>query len=223
LRKKIISKENYLKAIFNQSFELENNASTSKIANHLSITSSAISDMAKKLSKEGLVKYQKYKGIMLTPHGEKAALKIIRRHRLWELFLIKVLALDWSEVHDEAEKLEHYSSDFLINRIDEFLGFPEFDPHGHPIPKKNGLMPEIADVIPLADAEENNQYEFVRVNDRDSGLISYLMKIGLVLNTKLKIVDRINYDRSILVKINNRNLTLSKKVTENIFVRLIKE
>jgi DtxR family Mn-dependent transcriptional regulator len=218
-----ISKENYLKAIFSYSTELENNASTSRIANHLSISSSAISDMAKKLSKEGLVKYKKYKGIMLTPNGEKAALKIIRRHRLWELFLINVLGLDWSEVHDEAEKLEHYSSDFLIDKIDEFLGNPDFDPHGHPIPKKNGSIPEIPNVILLSEVETNNKYELIRVNDRDSELINYLKKVGLKLSSKLEIVDKVNYDNSISVMFKKKNITLSKKVTDNLFVRLIEE
>ncbi len=218
-----ISKENYLKAIFCHISEMENNASTSRIANHLSISSSAISDMAKKLSKEGLVKYEKYKGIMLTPHGEKAALKVIRRHRLWELFLMNVLGLDWSEVHDEAEKLEHYSSEFLIDRIDEYLGHPDFDPHGHPIPKKNGSIPEIPNVILLAEAETNNKYELIRVNDKESELINFLKKVGLKLNSKLEIVDKLDYDNSISVMFNKKNITLSKKVTDNLFVRLIEE
>lgn len=218
-----ISKENYLKAIFSHISEMENNASTSMIANHLSISSSAISDMAKKLSKEGLVKYEKYKGIMLTPHGEKAALKVIRRHRLWELFLMNVLGLDWSEVHDEAEKLEHYSSDFLIDRIDEYLGHPDFDPHGHPIPKKNGSLPEIPNVIMLAEAETNNKYELIRVNDKESELINFLKRVGLKLNSKLEILDKLDYDNSISVMFNKKNITLSKKVTDNLFVRLIEE
>ena len=218
-----ISKENYLKAIFSHISEMENNASTSMIANHLSISSSAISDMAKKLSKEGLVQYEKYKGIMLTPHGEKAALKVIRRHRLWELFLMNVLGLDWSEVHDEAEKLEHYSSDFLIDRIDEYLGHPDFDPHGHPIPKKNGSLPEIPNVILLAEAETNNKYELIRVNDKESELINFLKRVGLKLNSKLEILDKLDYDNSISVMFNKKNITLSKKVTDNLFVRLIEE
>lgn len=218
-----ISKENYLKAIFSHSTEMDNNASTTMIANHLSISSSAISDMAKKLSKEGLVKYEKYKGIILTPHGEKAALKVIRRHRLWELFLMNVLGLDWSEVHDEAEKLEHYSSDFLIDKIDEYLGHPDFDPHGHPIPKKNGSIPETPNVILLAEAETKNKYELIRVNDKESELINFLKKVGLKLNSKLEIVDKLDYDNSISVRVNKKNITLSKKVTDNLFVRLIEE
>jgi DtxR family Mn-dependent transcriptional regulator len=179
--------------------------------------------MAKKLSKEGLVKYEKYKGIILTPHGEKAALKVIRRHRLWELFLMNVLGLDWSEVHDEAEKLEHYSSDFLIDKIDEYLGYPDFDPHGHPIPKKNGSIPETPNVILLAEAETKNKYELIRVNDKESELINFLKKVGLKLNSKLEIVDKLDYDNSISVRVNKKNITLSKKVTDNLFVRLIEE
>lgn len=217
-----ISKENYLKAIFNHGNEMEKNASTTKIANHLSISSSAISDMAKKLSKEGLVKYERYKGIILTAHGEKAALKVIRRHRLWELFLMKVLELDLSEVHDEAEILEHYTSDFLIDKIDEFLGYPDFDPHGHPIPKKNGTIPKITGVVPLADAVINQEYEFVKVNDRDSELINYLIKVGLKLHSKLEVIDKLGFDDSVTIIYDNKILTLSKKIADNFFVRLKK-
>ncbi|NMB81268.1 MAG: metal-dependent transcriptional regulator [Ignavibacteria bacterium] len=217
-----ISKENYLKAIFSHSYEMDQNASTTKIANHLAISSSAISDMAKKLSKEGLVKYEKYKGIILTTHGEKAALKVIRRHRLWELFLMKVLELDLSEVHDQAEILEHYTSDFLIDKIDEFLDYPDFDPHGHPIPKKNGTIPKTPGVIPLIDTVINQEYEFVKVNDRDNELINYLNKVGLKLHSNLEIIDKLNFDNSITIKFDNKIITLSKKIAENLYVRLKK-
>lgn len=131
-----ISKENYLKVIFNQNELVNDFVTTSQMAQELDVSNAAISDMAKKLSSEGLITYEKYKGMELTSKGEKMALKVIRRHRLWELFLMKILGLNWSEIHDEAENLEHHSSDFLIDKIDEYLGYPEFDPHGHPIPKK---------------------------------------------------------------------------------------
>lgn len=217
-----VSKENYLKAIFSFNNELGKNAPTTKIANHLAISSAAISDMAKKLSKEGLVKYERYKGIVLTPNGEKAALKVIRRHRLWELFLTKVLQLDISEVHDEAEILEHYTSNFLIDKIDEYLGYPDFDPHGHPIPKKNGTIPKTPGVIPLTDAVINQVYDFVKVNDKDSKLIDYLNKVELKLNLTLQIIDRLIYDNSVTIKYNSKILTVSKKIAENLFVRIKK-
>lgn len=217
-----VSKENYLKAIFDNVNDRDKNASITKIADQLAVSSSAISDMAKKLSKEGLVKYEKYKGIMLTSNGEKAALKVIRRHRLWELFLMKVLELDLSKVHDEAEILEHYTSDFLIDKIDEFLGYPDFDPHGHPIPKKNGMVPKVLGIIKLDDTEIDQEYEFIKVNDRDSSLINYLNKIGLKLRSIIEVVDKINFDNSVTIKYDNKIVTLSKKIAENLFVRLKK-
>ena len=137
-----ISTENYLKKIFNHNKAFGEKINAVKLAQELSVSNAAISDMAKKLSKHGLISYEKYKGIELTDKGEQMALNVIRRHRLWELFLIKVLDIPWSEVHEQAEVLEHHTSDKLIDRIDEFLGFPDFDPHGHPIPRKNGSLPD---------------------------------------------------------------------------------
>ncbi|HOI30618.1 MAG TPA: metal-dependent transcriptional regulator [Melioribacteraceae bacterium] len=218
-----VSKENYLKTILNQRMTMGNGATTSQMATDLSVSNAAISDMAKKLSKQGLVNYEKYKGMELTSKGEKIALKIIRRHRLWELFLMKVLGLGLSEIHDEAEKLEHYSSDFLIDKIDQFLNYPDFDPHGHPIPKKNGTLPKLPNHIKLSDTEIGNKYEFVSVNDKDSDLINYLVKAGLVLGSKLEVIDKLSFDKSLTVKFNNTELSLSKKITDSVFVILIKK
>lgn len=214
-----ISKENYLKAIFNYNALMNDTASTSQMANELSVSNSAISDMAKKLSLDGLVTYEKYKGMELTSKGEKIALQVIRRHRLWELFLMKILGLAWSEIHDEAENLEHHTSDFLIDKIDEYLGYPEFDPHGHPIPRKNGTLPESSEIMPLYDCEIGINYEFIRVDDRDNSLIDYLTKVGLLLNTKLIIRDRLAFDESLTVEFNNKSFPFSKKISKSIFVK----
>lgn len=217
-----ISKENYLKSIFNNSKASGSNATASKLASDLSVSTAAITDMAKRLSEEGLIKYEKYKGLELTNSGERAALKIIRRHRLWELFLMEVLEMNWSEVHNEAEKLEHHTSEFLIDRIDTYLNYPEFDPHGHPIPRKDGTIPKTPNVIPLSKGENGMFYEFVRVNDKESELIDYLVKVGLKLNSKFEIIDRLIFDDSITIKFNNKILSMSKKLTESIFVKFIK-
>lgn len=178
--------------------------------------------MAKKLADDGMISYEKYKGMELTAAGEKIALKVIRRHRLWELFLVKALGIGWNQVHDEAEKLEHYTSEFLIDKIDEYLGYPEFDPHGHPIPKKNGILPKSPKVILLSEAEKNVVYEFVRVDDRDSELINYLIKVGLLLNTELKVVDKLAFDNSITVSFDKKVLSLSKELTNSIYVKTAK-
>ncbi len=218
-----VSKENYLKTILNQRMTMGNGATTSQMATDLSVSNAAISDMAKKLSKQGLVNYEKYRGMELTSKGEKIALKIIRRHRLWELFLMKVLGLGLSEIHDEAEKLEHHSSDFLIDKIDHFLNYPDFDPHGHPIPKKNGTLPKLPNLLKLSDTDVGSKYEFVSVNDKDSELINYLVKAGLLLGSKLEIIAKLSFDNSMTVKFNNTELSLSKKITDSVFVIPIKK
>ncbi len=217
-----ISKENYLKTIFNYKITRGENATTKKIANDLSVSNAAISDMAKKLADDGMISYEKYKGMELTAAGEKIALMVIRRHRLWELFLVKALGIGWNQVHDEAEKLEHHTSEFLIDKIDEYLGYPEFDPHGHPIPKKNGILPKSPKVILLSEAEKNVVYEFVRVDDRNSEVINYLIKVGLLLNTELTVVDKLAFDNSMTVSFDNKVLSLSKELTNSIYVKTVK-
>jgi DtxR family Mn-dependent transcriptional regulator len=213
-----ITKQNYLKTIFNSTVKSRSYAATNSIATELEVSNAAISDMAKKLAKEGLIKYEKYKGMELTKRGEKIALEVVRRHRLWELFLSEVLKLDLSEVHKEAEILEHHTSAFLIDKIDSFLNYPKFDPHGHPIPQKDGHIPKTPEVCPLSICEIDSNYQFVRVEDRESNLIKYLQSIGLELYAKIKIVDKLSYDSSITIEFNNRTLQISKKISDNIFV-----
>lgn len=217
-----ISKENYLKLIYTHSIEGKS-AATSKIAERLSISNSAISDMAKKLANEGLISYTKYRGMRLTKEGKKAALKVIRKHRIWEMFLLEVLKIPWSEVHEEAEKLEHYTSDYLIDRIDEFLGYPELDPHGHPIPRKDGTLPKISKLIPMNSCEIGKIYEIAQVDDTDNRLIKYLTKIGLVLNTPFEVFDIVSFDKSMIIKFSGKTVTVSEKIAKNVMVRFIKK
>ncbi|MFA3782539.1 metal-dependent transcriptional regulator [Melioribacteraceae bacterium 4301-Me] len=212
-----ISKENYLKAIY-QSIALGETATTSKLSRELNVSDAAISDMAKKLSKEGLISYEKYKGVVLTKEGQKIALKVIRRHRLWELFLTKVLGIPWGEVHNEAERLEHHSSEELINKIDEYLGYPTFDPHGDPIPKSNGDLPSMPKFFPLTKTKVGTTYKVVRVDDKNTELIKYFSKIGLAINGKIKILERLSFDNSINIEMNNKFFTFSEKVASSIYV-----
>ncbi len=216
-----ISKENYLKAIFNQNKNLSENVNSAKLAQELSVSNAAITDMAKKLSQNGLINYEKYKGIVLTEEGEKIALRVIRRHRLWELFLIKVLDIPWSKVHEQAEVLEHHTSEYLIDKIDEFLKYPEFDPHGHPIPKKDGSIPIVPKLISLSEASENKIYKLIQVDDKDSELINYLSKVGLVLFTEFEVIHKLDFDKSMTIKFENTTLSVSKKITESVFVNEI--
>ncbi|MEG8945984.1 metal-dependent transcriptional regulator [Rosettibacter firmus] len=218
-----ISKENYLKLIYIHTIDKNTGAATSRIAKRLSITNSAISGMAKKLAKEGLITYTKYKGMQLTKEGKKAALKVVRKHRLWESFLLEVLKIPWSEVHKEAELLEHNTSDSLIDKIDEYLGYPEIDPHGHPIPKKDGTLPKLPKLICMNQCEVGNIYELSQVDDTDERLIKYLSKIGLFINVPFEVSDIVSYDKSLIVKFSNKTVTISDKVARNIMVKPVKK
>jgi len=213
-----ISKENYLKAIYKHQEGGNVSVSASNIADELQVSNAAISKMAKTLSGEGLLDYQKHKGVRLTEEGEKFALKVIRRHRMWELFLINVLGLTWAEVHDEAERLEHSTSEFLINKMDEFLGFPEFDPHGSPIPDINGQLPELPAVLKMALCKPGKTYRVARVQDGDSQMMKYLTRIGINLNTKIKIIERFSFDHSINIEMKGHKYLLSEKVVDRIWV-----
>ncbi len=217
-----ISKENYLKTIYNLVCDNETAVSTSQLAAKLEISNAATSDMAKKLSDQGLIDYVKYKGMELTEEGEKIAIDVIRRHRLWELFLMKVLNLSWGEVHDEAENLEHFTSNFLIDKIEKHLGYPKFDPHGEPIPQKNGEIPEITDQISLTFAEVGREYKVMRVYDKSSELIDYFTKLGLLLYAELVIQDKLSFDNSILIGVNGKSHSLSSEVANKIFVSEIR-
>lgn len=218
-----ISKENYLKLIYSQNIKRGTNASTSQIAERLSISNSAISDMAKKLAKEGLITYTKYKGMKLTKEGEKLALNVIRKHRLWELFLLQVLKIPWSEIHAEAEKLEHHTSDYLIDKIEEYLHFPEFDPHGHPIPRKDGKLPKIPKLIQMNCCEKGKLYEISQVDDTNEQLIKYLSKLGLMLNTPFEVADIVSFDKSLIIKYGGKTVTISEKIAKNIMVKFIRK
>lgn len=213
-----ISIENYLKAVYNSTGGKNNPVTTSELAAKLDVSNAATSDMAKKLAKAGYVTYVRYKGLSLTEEGEKHALRIIRRHRLWELFLIKVLDLSWGEVHDEAEKLEHCASEFLIDKIEEYLDFPEFDPHGSPIPGKNGELPVMPKIIPLFEAVTGKSYTIAKVTDRSSELIHYISGLGISLNSHIEVTDKLSFDDSMTIKIGGVKHSFSKKITEHIFV-----
>ncbi len=217
-----ISKEDYLKTLYVLSSDAEPKVSTLAIANRLGVSNAATSEMAKKLGEFGLVKYVKYKGVELTRKGEKSALEVIRRHRLWELFLMETLNLTWNEVHEEAEKLEHNSSSFLIDQIDNYLDFPKFDPHGDPIPDSNGKMPKMPDNVRLKDADVGGAYRIVRVDHRHKELVDYFLKLKLKLNQKIELVDRLDFDRSVSVKLDGVSHTFSEKIAGMLYVSKIK-
>lgn len=214
---KNISKEDYLSVIYKSS-DSNGEIKTNQIAERLNISAAAVTDMLRKLSKEGYVDYKRYKGIKLTKSGEDYARNMVRRHRIWELFLHQIVGIPWDKVHDEAHNLEHSASDELINKMEEMLDFPEYDPHGDPIPDKNGKLPKGKKGIPLSSVEPGNKVKVNRVHDFDSSFLQYISKIGIELNKEITVVDALEFDNSILVKIDKKETSLSSKVAANIFV-----
>lgn len=219
-----ISKEDYLKTIYQLELVNSDVVSPTSIAKRLNVSKAAVTDMAKKLLNQKLISYQPYKGLNLSPEGRLMATQIIRRHRLWELFLIDSLKLTWDKVHDEAERLEHSTSEFLIDEIDKYLGFPKFDPHGEPIPDKEGNLPEMPPMKLLSEAVIGKKYEILKLNDERSDLVRHLSEIGIELNKEIEIVSRLEYDSSIIIKIGNKKHSLSKMISEKISItKLTKE
>jgi len=214
---KNISKEDYLSVIYKSS-DSKGEIKANLIAEKLNISSAAVTDMLRKLSKEGYVDYKRYKGIKLTKSGEDYARNMVRRHRIWEMFLHQIVGLPWDKVHDEAENLEHSSSDELIDKLEEMLDFPEFDPHGDPIPDRNGKLPKGKKGIPLSAVEPGNLVKVNRVHDFDSSFLQYISKIGIELNKEISVLDSLDFDHSLLIKVDKKETSISNKVAANIFV-----
>ncbi len=215
-----ISQEDYLTAIYrnlDDAGEIKQNLLAAK----LEISNAAVTDMLRKLSRDGFVDYQKYKSIKLTNEGESYAKNMLRRHRIWEVFLHQTLGMTWDKVHDEAEKLEHSSTDELINRLEEFLEYPEVDPHGYPIPDKNGKIKNIKSAVAISELKKNDSAKVVMANDDVKNLLSYISKIGITLGTKIKTIDKLEYDGSVLILIEKKEVNLSNKIASNIFVEKI--
>ena len=208
--------ENYLKNIYKLQ-SVEGKVSTSSLSDRLQISPASVSEMVRKLAIEGIVTHTPYKGVELTENGKRAALKIVRKHRLWEMFLVEVLHFGWEEIHEEAEKFEHIMSEKMEDKIDEVLGFPDVDPHGDPIPSKNGSYKN-KPAIPLNEVEEGATGRIVRVNDANAELLRYASSIGISLHKRIVIKQRITFDNSLIVKIGTREITISSTLASNIFV-----
>lgn len=218
---KNISKEDYLSVIY-KSADSNGEIKANQIAENLNISAAAVTDMLRKLSSEGYVEYKRYKGTKLTKSGEDYARSMVRRHRIWELFLHQIVGLPWDKVHSEAHNLEHGSSDELINKLEEMLNFPEYDPHGDPIPDKNGILPKGSLGVPLSTIDPGRKVRVNRVHDFDSSFLQYISKIGIELNKEIIVVDAMEFDHSVLVKIDKKETSISSKVAANIFVTEVK-
>lgn len=213
------TEENYLKAIYHLSTGNQNSVLTSAIAGSLSTSSASVTDMIKKLSDKNMVEYERYRGVKITRKGEKVALSIIRRHRLWEVFLMDKLKFKWDEVHDLAEELEHVSSEEMTRRLDAYLGFPKFDPHGDPIPDTNGKVHTNGQVL-LSEVNKKGKYILSAVNDHSPSFLQYLEKKGLVPGSEFSIVELDEFDSSMqIVFSNKKSIFISKEVSKNLLVR----
>lgn len=214
------TEENYLKAIYTlQSSGDKPGVSTNSLSEHLKNKAASVTDMLKRLSDKKLIHYKKYKAVSLTKQGEKIAIAIVRKHRLWEVFLMQKLNFKWDEVHDIAEQLEHIKSDELIERLDVFLEQPQFDPHGDPIPNARGVMPK-PKTNPLSRVQDKGSYYFVGVTEHSTAFLRHLTSIGLKIGDRIKVEDCNTYDGSYLVKINkNANQYISQKVASHLLIQ----
>lgn len=212
-----LAEENYLKAIFHLENQSDGEVSTNSLAEEMNTKASSVTDMIKKLAEKNMISYVPYQGVTLSDAGRSHAVKIIRKHRLWEVFLLEKLHFSWDEVHDVAEQLEHIKSEKLTDKLDEFLGFPKIDPHGDPIPDKEGRI-EIVDKISLADAATGNSYVCVGVDDSSNEFLKYLDGNNISLGTTIKVLHKEPFDNSLRIKYNDTELMVSPAVAQNLFL-----
>lgn len=213
------TEENYLKIIHTLSGKDGVEVSTSAIAESTATRAASVTDMLKKLSEKGLINYRKYQGVTLTGLGENLALKVIRKHRLWEAFLVEKLGLGWDEVHEIAEELEHISSDILVERLDAFLDYPQFDPHGDPIPDARGNMPD-SEYRKLSELKPGDNAVLMAVLDHSQSFLQYLDRTELNLGIRLEVLETNAYDHSYLLRIDDRkDLFVSGQVARHLLVQ----
>jgi len=213
------TEENYLKAIYKLSeAEPGVEVSTNRIAEALQTRAASVTDMLRRLGEKGLLDYQRYRGAILTREGRQAALLTIRRHRLWEVFLVQTLGFNWDEVHEVAEEMEHLQSPLLLRRLDEFLGFPQLDPHGDPIPSEDGAVQRPRSRL-VADLAPGEQGTVVAVKDTSPAFLRYLDKVGLSLGATLEVLDKVDFDNSLEIRVNQQQKALiSAEVSRNLLV-----
>lgn len=215
-----LSEENYLKAIYHLELQTDKGISTNAIAEQLETKASSVTDMIKKLSDKEVVVYKKYKGVHLTGLGKKIAANIVRKHRLWEVFLVEKLNFSWDEVHDVAEQLEHIKSPKLINQLDVLLGFPTHDPHGDPIPDADGNLKTIEKIL-LSTLTKNESGICVGVDDSSSDFLQFLDKKGITLGKKITVLEKEDFDDSLLILVENEKLSISFKIANNLYIKKI--
>jgi len=212
------TEENYLKAIYHLSDSGTKVVLTSEIAETLNTKAASVTDMIKRLSNKNLIAYEKYYGVKITRQGKTEALLLVRKHRLWETFLVQKLQFTWDEVHEVAEQLEHIQSSLLIEKLDEFLEFPAVDPHGHPIPDKQGKFVEVRQ-LPLTECTGKKKVVVRSVRHGSPSLLQYLSKIGIYIGATLSIIDRVDFDGSLELTIDSKKkVFISREAAQNLLV-----
>lgn len=214
------SEENYLKVIYHLSNNSGKGITTNAIANEMESKPSSVTDMVQKLAEKDLVIYKKYQGVSLTEKGRFTALMIVRKHRLWEVFLVDKLDFSWDEVHDVAEQLEHIKSEKLTNKLDAFLDYPTEDPHGDPIPDKNGKIVKVDKKL-LSEISAGKKVMCVGVKDSSAAFLQYLDKQQIALGSAIEVISREDFDMSLTLRINDSQLTVSNKIASNLFVKTV--
>lgn len=213
-----LAEENYLKAIYHLEQETQGEVSTNAIAERMTTKPSSVTDMVQKLAEKELLSYKKYKGTLLTPNGRKTAANVIRKHRLWEVFLVEKLKFHWDEVHEIAEQLEHVHSEELISRLDKFLGEPDFDPHGDPIPDKHGNVKRTEKKL-LSELNKKQRGVCVGVKESSADFLQYLDRKNITIGTKVTVLGKEFFDGSMVIQVGRDQFFISKKIAENLFVQ----
>lgn len=213
------AEENYLKTILRLSIPPDMMVSTNAIAGHQETSAASVTDMLKKLADKEYIIYQRYKGAQLTDEGYRIATSLVRKHRLWEVFLVQSLGMSWDEVHDIAEELEHIQSDHLIDKLDAFLGYPKYDPHGDPIPNALGKYTLRAQLF-LTELQPGQTGVIIGVREADNSMLRHLNEKGITIGKKAMLQENDPYDKSVRISIENKELSLSGKVAQNILIKL---
>jgi len=215
-----LTEENYIKAIYHLSNNGTVTVNTNAIAESMNTKASSATDMIKKLSDKNYADYKKYQGVTLTEKGKRIAVNIIRKHRLWEVFLVEKLNFTWDEVHEVAEHLEHIKSDKLIDELDAFLEHPTHDPHGDPIPDKDGNFQHIEKIV-LAKANIGAAYKCVGVDDTSTAFLQYLDSNGIALGTMITVIHKEPYDNSVKIQLKDTEIVVSQSVAKNLYLKKI--
>lgn len=214
------SEENYLKTIYHITSSSGAEVSTNAIAEKMETKASSVTDMLRKLAEKELIVYKKYQGVLLTEKGNHLAKMIVRKHRLWEVFLVAKLQFPWDEVHDIAEQLEHIKSEKLINKLDDFLGNPTQDPHGDPIPDSSGRMHKVEKLM-LSELGESQSGICIGVKDSSTQFLKYLSKNQITLGSKIQVISKEEFDLSLKIEVEEKTITISNIIANNLFVKII--